>query len=215
MKKYIFTAITCLFSTLLLAQNQDSLTIRRIYDEALSKGKSYEWLRQLTQNVGARLSGSEGYKKAVQWSKQAMEAEQVDRVFLQDVMVPHWVRGAKEVAYILNGTKKTIVPIAALGGSVGTPAKGITAEVIEVKSFPELRALGEAKVKGKIVFFNRPMDSKKIQTFEAYGGAVDQRGAGATEASKLGAVGAIVRSMSSTLNDFPHTGSTRYGVGVP
>ncbi len=215
MKKYIFTAITCLFSTLLLAQNQDSLTIRRIYDEALSKGKSYEWLRQLTQNVGARLSGSEGYKKAVQWSKQAMEAEQVDRVFLQDVMVPHWVRGAKEVAYILNGTKKVIVPIAALGGSVGTSAKGITAEVIEVKSFPELRALGEAKVKGKIVFFNRPMDSKKIQTFEAYGGAVDQRGAGATEASKLGAVGAIVRSMSSTLNDFPHTGSTRYGVGVP
>ena len=215
MKKYTFGLFLCLFSNLVLAQNQDSVMVRRIFDEALSHGKSYEWLRQLTQGVGPRLSGSEGYNKAVQWGKKAMEAEQFDRVFLQDVMVPHWVRGAKEEAYFTAKGKKMVVPIAALGGSVGTGAKGIKAEVIEVKNFLELRALGEAKVKGKIVFFNRPMDPTKINTFEAYGGAVDQRGSGATEASKLGAVGAIVRSMSATINDYPHTGSMRYGVGVP
>jgi len=196
-------------------QNTDSLTIRKIYNEALSNGKSYEWLRHLTKQIGPRLSGSEGAQKAVDWTKQLMEKQGFDRVFLQEVMVPHWVRGAKEVAYIQNGKQKTSVPIAALGGSVATPAKGVEAQVIEVKSFPELRALGAEKVKGKIVFFNRPMDPTKTITFEAYGGAVEQRANGATEAAKLGAVGAIVRSMGLAQDDNPHTGGMRYGTGVP
>lgn len=189
--------------------------IRKIYSEALANGKSHEWLRHLTKQIGPRLSGSEGAQKAVDWTKQLMEQQGFDRVFLQEVMVPHWVRGAKEVAYIQNGKQKTNVPIAALGGSVATADKGVEAQVIEVKSFPELRALGTEKVKGKIVFFNRPMDPTKIITFEAYGGAVDQRANGATEAAKLGAVGAIVRSMGLAQDDNPHTGGTRYGMGVP
>lgn len=218
MKKHILVGLLLVLGStqLLRAQtNTDSLMIRRIYDEALSNGKSYEWLRYLTKQIGPRLSGSAGAAKAVTWTKQVMEQEGFDRVFLQDVMVPHWVRGAKEEAYIQSGKQKINVPIAALGGSVATPAKGIKAGVIEVKSFQELRALGKEKVQGKIVFFNRPMDPKKLNTFEAYGGAVEQRANGASEAAKLGGVGAIVRSMASNLDDYPHTGSMRYGTGVP
>lgn len=209
------TFLLSLLTGSVLAQTPDSVAIRTIYDEALSHGKSYDWLRHLTKQIGPRLSGSDGAQKAVDWTKQVMEKEGFDRVFLQEVMVPHWVRGAKEEAYIHNGKQKVTVPIAALGGSVATAPKGVEAQVIEVKSFPELRALGTAKVKGKIVFFNRPMDPTKLNTFEAYGGAVDQRANGATEAAKLGAVGAIIRSMSNRHDDQPHTGGTRYGTGVP
>ncbi|MBC3790959.1 M28 family peptidase [Spirosoma utsteinense] len=196
------------------AQTADSVMIRNIYNEALGNGKSYEWLRQLTKQIGPRLSGSAGAQKAVDWSKQVMEQQGFDRVFLQEVMVPYWVRGKKEEAYIHIGSQKRTVPIAALGGSVATSPKGVEAGIIEVKNFPELRALGAEKVKGKIVFFNRPMDPTKINTFEAYGGAVDQRANGATEAAKLGAVGAIVRSMTNVHDDNPHTGGLRYGTGV-
>ena len=193
----------------------DSVFIKKLFDEALSNGKAYKWLRELCYDVGPRLSGSEGAKKAVRYTEQLMKEEGFDKVFLQDVMVPHWVRGKSERAYIQEGGQQTSVPIAALGGSVATPDGGISAQVIEVKNFQELRELGKEKVQGKIVFFNRPMDPTKRNTFEAYGGAVDQRGNGATEAAKLGAVGAIVRSMTTRLDDFPHTGSMRYGAGVP
>ncbi|MCE7068486.1 M28 family peptidase [Dyadobacter sp. CY326] len=193
----------------------DSIFIRKIFNTSLREGKSYEWLRHLTQQIGSRLSGSEGAAKAVIYTKSVMEQEQFDKVTLQNVMVPHWVRGAKEKAQIISGKQKTDVPIAALGGSVATPKGGIKAKIIEVKSFQELRDLGAEKVKGKIVFFNRPMDPTKINTFEAYAGAVEQRGMGASEAGKLGAVGAIVRSMTTRLDDVPHTGSMRYVSGAP
>ncbi|GAB3986393.1 M28 family peptidase [Spirosoma daeguense] len=214
MKKTI-TLLLILLVHYVQAQTSDSLTIRKIYDEALSNGKSYEWLRYLTKKIGPRLSGSAGAQKAVDWTKQLMEQQGFDRVFLQDVMVPHWVRGAKEEAYIMNGKQKTNVPIAALGGSVATSPKGVQAGVIEVKTFAELRAMSPDKVKGKIVFFNRPMDPTKINTFEAYAGAVEQRANGATEAGKLGAVGAIIRSMTNVHDDYPHVGGMRYATGVP
>ena len=215
MMKRTLTLFLGLLAGIAHAQNADSVAIRKIYNEALGNGKSYEWLRYLTKQIGPRLSGSEGAQKAVDWTKQVMEQQGFDRVFLQDVLVPHWVRGKKEEAYFRSGKQKTTVPIAALGGSVATGPKGVEAGVIEVMSFPELRALGADKVKGKIVFFNRPMDPTKINTFEAYGGAVDQRANGATEAAKLGAVGAIVRSMTTAHDDNPHTGGMRYATGVP
>ena len=196
-------------------QDNDSTSIRKFFNEALGKGQSYEYLRELTTKIGPRLSGSEGAKKAVDWGKRILESSGYDRVFLQDVMVPHWVRGAKEEGYILDGKVKISVPLAALGGSVATVPKGITAEVIEVKTFQELRDLGVEKCKGKIIFFNRPMDPTKINTFEAYGQAGDQRRSGANEASKMGAIGVIIRSLSSTENDFPHTGSMMYATGIP
>lgn len=213
MKKILVALTLCSFTA--YSQESDSLLIRKIYDEILAKGEAYKTLTHLSKQIGPRLSGSEGAAKAVQYTKKVMEEYKFDRVFLQDVMVPHWVRGAKEQAYIESGKQKVNVPIAALGGSVATPTTGIKAEVIEVKSFEELEALGTEKVKGKIVLFNRPMDPTKINTFDAYSGAVNQRGGGASQAAKYGAVGAIVRSMTTLQDDKPHTGSMRYATGVP
>jgi hypothetical protein len=218
MKKQQLFITTIILLTISLSghsQDNDSTVIRKFFNEALGKGKSYEWLRELTTKIGPRLSGSEGAKKAVNWGKNLLESGGYDKIFLQDVMVPHWVRGKKEEGFILNGKAKISVPLVALGGSINTPKKGLTAGVIEVKTFQELRSLGKEKCAGKIIFFNRPMDATKINTFEAYGQAGDQRRSGANEASKMGAIGVIIRSLSSTENDFPHTGSMLYATGVP
>ncbi|WP_337044895.1 M20/M25/M40 family metallo-hydrolase [Emticicia sp. 17c] len=213
MKKLLFALLLGASSG--FAQDSDSLQIRKIYDEILTNGECYKTLTYLCKNIGPRLSGSTGAAKAVDYTKKVMEDYGFQRVFLQDVMVPHWVRGAKEEAYIENGKSKIKVPIVALGGSVATPAMGVKAEIIEVKTFEELKALGEAKIKGKIVLFNRPMDPTKINTFEAYAGAVGQRGNGASEAAKYGAIGAIIRSMTTLQDDYPHTGGMRYAPGIP
>ncbi len=158
------------------------------------------------------MSGSVGAEKAVQYTKTQMEASGAfDKVYLQEVMVPKWVRGEKESAYFMTKGKKITVPICALGMSVATSKKGIVAEVIEVQSLEELKILGEGKVKGKLVFFNRPMDNAQIEAFVSYSGAGDQRRVGAIEASKLGALGTIVRSLNFRLDDFPHTGAMSYG----
>ncbi len=213
MKKHFIYLLFFSFSA--FSQESDSLVIKKIFDAVLSKGEAYKTLTYLTKSIGPRLSGSDGAAKAVQYTKKVMEGYQFDRVFLQDVMVPHWVRGKKEEAYIESGKQKIKVPIAALGGSVATPLAGIKAEIVEVKNFEELKALGTEKVKGKIVLFNRPMDATQINTFAAYGGANNQRGGGASEAAKYGAVGAIVRSMTTLQDDNPHTGGMRYASGIP
>jgi hypothetical protein len=188
----------------------DSTNIKQLFNSALTEGKSYEWLRDLTQNVGGRLSGSPEAQKAVEWGEKVMKEVGLDSVWLQPVMVPHWVRGEKEEAnYTVNGQTKE-VPICALGFSVATPADGVTAEVIEVKSLEEAEALGD-KMKGKIVFFNRPFDNTLINTFRAYGGCVDQRVRGAAVCGKYGAAGVIVRSMTNSIDDYPHTGTMSYG----
>lgn len=188
----------------------DSTKIKHIFNTALTKGKSYEWLRELTTDIGSRLSGSEGAEKAVYWGENLMKKIGMDSVWLQPVMVPHWVRGAKEVAsYNFNG-QKINVPVCALGGSIATPNNGITAEIIEVKSIKEAEKLGN-KAKGKIVFFNGKFDNTLIHTFKAYGGCVSQRFAGAATVGKFGAKGVIVRSMTNGIDDYPHTGSMGYG----
>lgn len=210
MKKIL--ALLLLNSIVGLAQSPDENQVAAIYKSALTKSKCYAWLDHLSNTIGSRLSGSDGAQKAVEYTKAQMEASGAfDKVYLQEVMVPKWVRGEKETAYFLNGKKKTIVPVCALGGSIATPKAGIMAEVIEVQSLEELQTLGTDKIKGKIVFFNRPMDASKIEAFRAYFEAGDQRRAGAKEASKYGAVGTIVRSLTFRLDDFPHTGGMGYG----
>ncbi|WP_223033125.1 M20/M25/M40 family metallo-hydrolase [Hanstruepera marina] len=210
MHKLIFI-LGFLCSTMLTAQT-DAETLRTIYTTSLTNGKSYEWLDYLSNQIGGRLSGSLNAEKAVQYTKEELEKLGLDKVWLQPVMVPKWVRGTKEYAFIESGLgQTTTVNICALGGSIATPFGGVKAPVIEVKDFEELKALGRLNVAGKIVFFNRPMQPDLIQTFEAYGGCVNQRYAGAMEAGKLGAVGVIVRSMNLRLDDLPHTGSMSYG----
>ena len=213
MKKSLLLSIV-LLGTTLCSQAQDSVQIRKFYDEALVNGQCYENLRYLCKKIGQRLSGSAGAAKSVEWSKKLMDGYGFDKVYLQEVMVPHWVRGAKEQAYIIDGNKKIAVPIAALGMSIATPAAGITANIVEVRSIKELDALGESVIKGKIVFFNGPFDQRFIETGAGYGAAGVQRFAGPSAAAKYGAVGAIVRSISSAVDDYPHTGGTVYVDGV-
>ncbi|MHB0754354.1 M20/M25/M40 family metallo-hydrolase [Polaribacter sp. M15] len=197
-------------NTLSTQEKTDSTYIKTIFNSALTDGKSYEWLRDLTQNIGGRLSGSPEAQKAVEWGEQLMKDVGLDSVWLQPVMVPHWIRGKKETAsYTINGTTKNVA-ICALGFSIATPNEGILAEVIEVKSLEEAKALG-SKMQGKIVFFNRPFDDTLINTFKAYGGCVDQRVRGATVCGAFGAKGVIVRSMTNAIDDYPHTGTMSYG----
>jgi hypothetical protein len=194
------------------SQTKDEKQIKAIYNSALTDGKAYDWLNYLSNQIGGRLSGSLQAQQAVEYTKKQMDSLGLDKVWLQPVMVPKWVRGTPEFAYIENQPGMTNnVPICALGGSVATPGVGIKANVIEVKGIEELKELGRSKVAGKIVFFNRPMDPTLIKTFEAYSGCVDQRYSGAEEAGKLGAVGVIVRSMNLRMDDYPHTGSMSYG----
>ena len=149
MKKFF---LPLLFSSLFsFAQNDDEVMLKKIYDFSLTNSKCYSWLDDLSNKVGQRLSGSEGAEKGVIYTKAELETLGLDRVFLQEVMVPKWVRGEKESAYILDGKQKTVVPICALGSSIATSKKGLIAEIVEVKSIEELRNLGENSVKGKIV----------------------------------------------------------------
>ena len=198
--------VTQYFST---EEKIDSTKIKSLFNSVLKEGKSYEWLRDLTKNIGGRLSGSPEAAKAVVWGEKLMNTIGLDSVWLQPVMVPHWIRGVKEIArYTTNGIQKN-VPICALGFSVATPKTGVLAEVIEVKSLEEAQALGK-KMKGKIVFFNRSFDNTLINTFSAYGGCVDQRVQGAAICGAFGAKGVIVRSMTNSVDDFPHTGTMTY-----
>ncbi len=211
LKKILIICVLVTFQV--TAQNNaDALQIQKIYNAALTEGKAYHWLDYLSNQIGGRLSGSLNAQKAVEYTKAQLDSLGLDRVWLQPVMVPKWVRGAPEYAYIETAPGVTTpVPICALGGSVATPQGGLKAEVVEVKGIEELSQLGEEKIKGKIVFYNRPMQANLINTFKAYGGCVDQRYAGAMEAAKYGAVGVIVRSLSLRLDDYPHTGSMSYG----
>ena len=190
--------------------------LKKIYDTELSAGHTYDNLRYLCKVIGNRLSGSPGAAASVEWTRQLMESYDFDTVYLQPVMVPHWERGGKDVVKITNSAKHGVVELSALalGNTQGTGPEGLLGQVVEVKSIDQLKSLG-AQVKGKIVFFNGPMDPTKIDAFEAYGGANAQRSSGAAEASKLGAVGAIVRSLSNRVDDIPHTGNQRYAADFP
>lgn len=203
--------LVVLFTALQLKAQTDEAIIKDIYKTSLTNGNSYEWLDHLSNQIGGRLSGSYNAERAVNYTKEELEKLGLTKVWLQPVMVPKWVRGAKEYGYIetAEGTTTT-VNICALGGSIATPGLGVKASVVEVQNFEELAALGEENIKGKIVFYNRPMQADLIQTFQAYGGCVNQRYKGAVEAAKYGAAGVIVRSMNLRLDDLPHTGSMTY-----
>src|SRR6185312_7564650 len=207
----IFVLLFFLANILAAQENSDSLTIRKIYSYHLTESKSYNNLRNLCKDVGARLSGSKQAEKAVVWAKQAMIQAGADTAYLIPCMVPHWVRGAKEKCYVSGNSKNKLESFAvcALGSSVATPPQGITAKVIEVSSFEELEKLGAEKVKGNIVFYNVSFDKTFVHTGGAYGKAVKYR-SGASMAAKRGAITSITKSMSTADNDFPHTGTMRY-----
>lgn len=208
MRHLIFFLISFLS---IYAQAQDAKTIRTIYDLALTQSEAYENLRVLCKDIGHRLSGSEGADSAVVWGQRVLGKLELDTIYLQEITVPHWERGRKEKAYFYNEKGKNMLDVCALGGSVSTGMNQfIKGDVLEVKSLDEVNNLPDSLVKGKIIFYNRPMDPKKISTFSAYGSCVDQRYSGAIEAAKKGAIAVIVRSMNVRQDDFPHTGSMAY-----
>ena len=194
----------------------DAFYIRKIYDRALTTGACYDWLGYLTQHIGARLAGSPQAAAAVNYTHWVLDTLGLDTVWLQPCMVNHWVRGDKEVVRIVNSPALGSLDLHALslGNAVGTGPDGLTAEVVEVQGLDDLEKLGRSKLEGKIVFFNRPFDPTQINTFAAYGGAVDQRGSGAARAARFGAVAVLVRSMTTRLDDVPHTGSLAYEAGT-
>lgn len=218
MKLFFSACFISGMSAAVVAQPGDADIIEQIFSETLQRGKSYEWLRYLTGEIGHRLSGSAGAEEAVTWAKNELTGI-ADTVWLQPVMVPHWIRGMEEDAYLkwpAKSKKKNMpVNVCALGGSVGTGPGGITAQVVEVKNLAELATLGAHRIRGRIVFFNRPMDVTQVRPFDAYAEAVDQRVMGASEAARHGAVGVIVRSMSMNVESYPHTGALDYAQGVP
>ena len=174
---------------------EDSGLIRRLADTILTDGRAYDNLRVLTKKVGARLSGSPGYYKAERWGWQALEEGQADKVWMQECMVPHWVRGGKDTARFYGAAVTGGLDVIALGNSVGTGAKPVEAKVMLVHNFDELEQRKD-EVRGKIVFYNYPFNPLFVETFQAYSDAVRYRGAGASRAAKYGAVGVLVRSMS-------------------
>lgn len=182
-----------------------------LFTRALADNAAIGTLGSLLDAAPKRLSGSQGYDDAVAWSLQRMRAMGLANVRAEPVTVPVWERGVETAALVGDSAP---LRVAALGGSVGTGAAGIEAEVVEVRSFEQLAALGEA-AKGKIVFFNRPMPRALRRTGSAYGEAVPQRSNGAVEAGKAGGVAALVRSMTTAIDGHPHTGAMSYADGVP
>jgi hypothetical protein len=215
MRIKLFTVGLTILAFTCRAQQEDSIKIRAIANEILLHGKAYDNLRVLTKQVGGRLSGSPQTYKAEAWGQKALQQAGADRVIEQPCLVPHWVRGGKDEAWIVTpGKKNQSLDVIALGNSVGTGPKGIQAPVVLVNSFEELEQKKES-VKGKIVFYNYKFNDTYVKTFEAYRDAVGYRGAGPSQAAKYGAVGVLVRSMSHAADNNPHTGATRYNDSFP
>jgi len=191
-----------------LDRTAESIRTRGLVDEG-----AFDFLRALC-DLGPRLTGSEGAAKAVAWSRAAMDSLGFE-TWLEPVTVQHWVRGQAEAGLSVPGRPGSIpLAVAALGLSVPTPPAGLTAQAVEVRSFEDLDRAG-SRVRGRIVFFNAAMDRTLMDTFRAYGEAVQYRARGASEAAKRGAIAAIVRSPTGRLDDHPHTGILTYEPDAP
>jgi len=214
--KYFFTVlilITVLDSV--YSQNEAEI-LKTFFDEALSDRTAYENLRILCKNHKGRITGSPETEAAVQFTFELMKNMELDSVFKQAVMVPRWVRGEQELAKIISEKSgEESVSITALGTSTGTGPVGLSAEIVELKDFDELEKIGKEAISGKIVFFNHPMDPTMLSTFSAYGEAAAYRTQGAARAAEYGATGVVVRSLTTSLDDYPHTGVMRYSPDQP
>ena len=196
------------------AQENTEQKIKVMADDILINSNAYSNLRILCKDIGPRLSGSANAAKAITAGQAMMKEAGADKVYLQPCLVTHWERGKAEAGYALSNGRKYPLQLTALGNSVGTGNKGISAEVVEVKSMLELLSLGE-KINGKIVFFNIPMNPTYVETFRAYSESGIGRRAGASQAAKLGAIGVVVRSLASNIDEHPHTGTLQYNDSFP
>ena len=199
------------------SQLNDSLFIKKMSDDIMGNGKAYENLRQLTKQIGGRLAGSPQMTKAENWGAETLKTLGADRVYMQECKVPAWNRGGADKASVIKiGDKKEkrALDILALGNSLGSGKKGVTAEVLALASFAELEERSE-EVKGKIVFFNYGFNPTNIQPFRSYGDAGIYRRIGAGRAAKYGAVAILIRSLTEATDNNPHTGVMAYNDSFP
>lgn len=209
MKRALLLAI--IFLPQIVSAQSDSAMLRRISDEIMLRGNCYENLRVLTKTIGHRLSGSPQAARAVQWGLKAMKDAGADTAWLQPVWVPRWVRGAESLTIQgAGGRNSKPMRMLSLGNTSGTDGRTISAPIIMVQTISEFAALPKDQVAGKIVFFNYRFRQDLVNTFEGYGDAIRYRGATPTLVSAKGGVGVIIRSLSTGLDDAPHTGVTRY-----
>jgi hypothetical protein len=216
MRKLI-TVIAFLPLVAISQQKSDSIFIRKISNEILAKGEAYENLRYLTKQIGGRLAGSKQYDQAALWGKSVMEKAGADAVFLQECMVPHWVRGGQDKASIVsinNKKQNRKLDVLALGNSLGSGKKGVTAEVIAVANFDELEKR-KNELKGKIVFYNHAFDPTNLRPGTSYGQGGAYRRNGASRAAKYGAIGVLIRSLTEATDNNPHTGAMAYNDSFP
>ncbi|MFA6128075.1 MAG: M28 family peptidase [Bacteroidales bacterium] len=209
-----FAVIVLSLLTVIQAKSQqpdESGMIRKVYNEALTSYEAYHNLEWLCKNTKGRICGRPEAAEAVEFTRQTMNKMGLDSVWLQPIMVKSWDRGEKEIARIVSAKFGTVsVPSCALGWSTGTGDPGLSAKVVEIRSMDELKKKTRREIEGCIVFFNQPMKLTNLGTFTSYGESVWQRTNGPVEAGKLGAVGCVIRSMGIEIDDFPHTGITRY-----
>ncbi|MEO5799345.1 MAG: M20/M25/M40 family metallo-hydrolase [Gemmatimonadales bacterium] len=183
----------------------------RLLSAALTDTTGYSRLAELTDTFGHRLSGSSSLESAIDWIIARMQADGFDAVRGEPVMVPHWIRGAESATLV--APRRVPLQILGLGGSVGTPTAGITAPVLVVTSFDDLTARA-SEAKGKIVLFDVPF-AADVAPMLAYRTVQPYRSTGAVAAARVGAVAALVRSLTPQSLATPHTGGTRYDPAVP
>ncbi len=207
MKRILLLGVI-LIPQLVLAQG-DSATLRRIRDEIMMRGACYDNLRVLTKTIGHRLSASPQAAKAVEWGERAMKDAGADKVWLQPVWVPHWVRGKESLKVRMPGSNSfENMRMLSLGNSRGD-GKVVEAPILMVQNMEEFDALSPQQVAGKIVFFNYRFRQDMVSPFQAYGDAIKYRAFPPTYVAMKGGAGTIIRSLSSGMDDAPHTGMTR------
>ncbi len=207
---YLLIILTTLAFGRATAQS-DSLMIHNFFEEEMTHGDAYQNLVKLCKKYPHRLSGSWGLEGAVVHCKYLVDSYDFDTTYLQEVTVPHWERDGAALVSIPRGNGLWVMEALALGGSVSTPDEGLDAEMEIIRSEEEWDQKGTAGLlKDKIVFVNIPMNPATVNAFEAYGDCWNVRGTSAIRAARYGAVGVVIRSLSQTINEFPHTGVMFY-----
>ncbi|MFC2104195.1 M20/M25/M40 family metallo-hydrolase [Bacteroidota bacterium] len=212
--KKIFGIFFCVF--IVISCNKDSIqklsdqeVIDLIFESANSSTVSYQNLKYLTDNFPKRLACYPQGIAAAKWTKEIMEQMELDKVFLQEAQVMNWKRGGQEIGQIKFKNEIIPVNVCALGRGIASDESGLEAEVIEVYGLEGLNRLTKDQVKGKIIFFNKPMDPTMGNPFRAYSEVAGQRFTGPILAAEYGAVGVVIRSLTTSIDKFPHTGTTR------
>ncbi len=211
---YTLAIVLCIVSTI-KAQDVDNDVIKSFYNNALQSTAAYDNLKLICDSAPGRIMGSKASDDALRIFYRQLQELNADSLYKQEYTTPAWFNLSNAKAHALSNGKKYPLNVVTLGNSVSTHKKGMKANVIEVHSFNEVDSLGKlGALTGKIVFFNRRMDNTFISTFNAYGDAVGPRVFGASSAAKYGAIGTLIRSVGTEINDYPHTGVNVYKEGV-